>query len=275
MSSDLRSQLQAALGERFAIEKEVVPGAASVFLAKDTVHGGHVHIKAIQSMHEPIRDIDVFLEEKRLLGDLQCRNVVTMLTWHLERWPTPNAVAVLYFVTPVLDGTLRERIERDAPMPVDVVRGLLRTILAGLTVIHRKGKVHRNLKPENILLEGDRAVISDFHVAALYELGWRDDEGVSGTPGYMAPEQAADHPDTDHRADFYSVGAIAYEMLAGSLPFTGAPERILEQQRTQDAPDIRRLRPELPAPLADAIMRALERDPSRRQSEAIELIRAL
>jgi eukaryotic-like serine/threonine-protein kinase len=276
MSSDLRTRLQNAVGQRFAIEEEVSPGTPAVFRAKDTVHGGHVHIKAILSREAPHHDIDVFLREKRLLSELQCRNVVTMLAWHLELWPTPNAMAVLYYVTPLLDGTLRDRIARDAPMQIDVVTGMLRTILAGLTVVHRNGRVHRNLTPENILIEGNRAVLSDFRTMALYERGAVGDDALAyGTPGYMAPELMVGDPDADHRADLYSVGAIAYEMLTGSRPFTGSPQQILEQQRMQPAPDIRRQRPDLPSSLAEVVMRALERKPSARQSEAIELLRHL
>src|SRR5205823_7613756 len=162
----------------------------------------------------------------------------------------------------------------------DAVR-MLREVADALAYAHSRGVVHRDIKPDNLLISDHHAVVTDFGVAKALSRSAGDagltSVGVAlGTPAYMAPEQAAGDPNVDHRADLYALGVVAYEMLAGRLPFTNlSPHQMLAAHVTERVPPLTALRPDLPPALADLVMQCLEKDPAKRPQTAAALRDAL
>ena len=178
-----------------------------------------------------------------------------------------------YYTMPFVDGeSLRARLSH-GELPIAEAISILRDVAKALAFAHSKGIAHRDIKPDNVLLAGTSAVITDFGVAkALSDAavgGPLTSIGVAlGTPAYMAPEQAAADPTTDLRADIYAFGAMAYEMLAGHAPFAGRAFKHVAAHATESPPSIAALRPATPAALADLVMRCLEKRPGDRPQTA-------
>ncbi|MEK6688199.1 MAG: protein kinase, partial [Gemmatimonadota bacterium] len=181
---------------------------------------------------------------------------------------------------PLVDGeSLRERLTRDGPLPGEEALQIGREVSQALTHAHAQGVVHRDLKPENIMLSGGVAVVMDFGIA--YAASFAGGEQLTatglaiGTPAYMSPEQAAGGRGIDHRSDVYSLGCVLYEMLAGRPPFQGGSVfAVLSQLATQEAPDLRGIRPDVPLPVALAIRTALAKDPANRFASVADLLAA-
>src|SRR5260370_32004732 len=180
---------------------------------------------------------------------------------------------------PHIEGeSLRARLAHDHELPVGEAVRILHDVVDALAYAHTHGIVHRDIKPDNVLLSGKHALVTDFGVAkAVSESTGKTpltSMGVAlGTPAYMAPEQAAADPNTDHRADLYAVGALAYEMLAGRPPFTGnSPHAVLAAHVTQPPEPIPQHRPSVPAPLAAVEMPCLPKRPADRWQTAEELL---
>jgi len=190
-----------------------------------------------------------------------------------------EAEGFLYYVMPYIEGeSLREKLARDGELPVgDAVR-ILKEVVDALAEAHSNGVVHRDIKPDNVMLRGRHALVTDFGVAkAVSEATGRHElttAGVAlGTPAYMAPEQAAADPQIDHRADIYAVGAIAYELLTGRPPFTGTSQQELLAAHITQIPDpVTKYRESVPPALADLVSRCLEKKPADRWQTADELI---
>ncbi|MFL5473192.1 MAG: protein kinase domain-containing protein, partial [Gemmatimonadales bacterium] len=190
---------------------------------------------------------------------------------------------LVYFVMGYVDGeSLAARIRRRGPLPVEEVRRIMKETADALGAAHAFSVIHRDIKPDNILLEGTRGrvMVTDFGIAkALSTASGATLTGVGvaiGTPAFMSPEQAAGERNIDGRSDLYSLGVVTYQMLTGKLPFN-APSvaGILMKQITEAAPDIRRSRPDIPDDLALAVARCLEKDPESRWPTADALRRAL
>ncbi|MGH9424310.1 MAG: protein kinase domain-containing protein, partial [Thermoanaerobaculia bacterium] len=188
----------------------------------------------------------------------------------------------LFYVMPYVSGqSLRERLSREGELPVHEAVRLLTEVVDALSNAHEHGVVHRDIKPDNVMLSGRHALVADFGVAKAVS----DAAGGSGvttlgmavgTPAYMSPEQAAADPTIDPRSDIYSVGVMAYEMLTGRVPFTGAtPQQVVAAQVTQTPDPLSRYRPGVPAALEAAIMRCLAKRPADRWQKAAELHSAL
>ena len=166
---------------------------------------------------------------------------------------------------------LRERLKREHKLPIDHAVSILCEVASALAYAHKQGVIHRDIKPENILLEDGQAVLADFGIAAAlagpaHVPGEKlTRTGITmGTVGYMAPEQALGGSDIDSRADIYSLGVVAYEMLAGTAPFAGAStQAILAAHLTKSPPRIDRLREDVPIPICRAIEKALEKNAPR------------
>ena len=286
LRDQLRARLQGALGAAYSLERELGGGGMSrVFVALDARLGRRVVVKVLHPELAADLSMARFEREVALAARLQHPHVVPLLT-------AGETDGLPYYTMPFVQGeTLRERLRREGALPVaDAVR-LLRELADALAYAHGEGVVHRDLKPENVLLSGAHAVVADFGVAkalsAATQGAGRDEHGAApvgatglgiavGTPAYMAPEQAAADPATDHRADLYALGLIAYEVLAGEHPFGGrSPQATLAAHLTETPAPLADRRPEVPPVLERLVMRLLAKRPDERPSSAHDVVRTL
>ncbi len=273
---ELSDRLQAALGTAYRIEKELGGGGMSrVFVAEETRLARRVVIKVLPPDLALEMRVDRFNREIQLSASLQHPHIVPLLA-------AGGADDLLYYTMPFVEGeALRSRLSREGELPVrDAVR-ILKDVADALAYAHARGVVHRDIKPDNVLLSGQHAVVADFGVAkavsqAKTESGLTSVGVALGTPAYMAPEQAAGDPNIDTRADIYSFGAMAYEMLTGRPPFGGlAPHQMLAAHVTEPVVPVTDRRPTLPPALAHLVMACLAKNPADRPQSANELLQAL
>src|SRR5256886_16160491 len=274
--SDLQARLQAALGDVYQVERELGGGGMSrVFLATEASLHRAVVIKLLPPEFASEVSEARFKQEIELAAHLQHPNILPLLTAGAKG-------DLLFYVMPFVSGeSLRHRLTREGKLPVaDAVR-VLHEIADALAYAHAEGVIHRDVKPENILLLGSHAVLTDFGVArALAEArsgGRLTDTGLAlGTPGYMSPEQAAGERHVDARADVYALAVVGYEMLAGSPPFAGpTAQALIAAHLTATPKPLTDARPEAPPAVANAIARALAKDPNARLRTAAEFRDAL
>ena len=220
--------LKAALADRYAIEGELGRGGmATVYRARDLRHNRHVAIKVLRPEYAALIGAERFLREIQVTAHLQHPHILALID-------SGRTGATLWYVMPCVDGeSLRDRIERDHQLPIaDAVRiGI--EVAGALDYAHRQGVIHRDIKPENVLLHDGHALVSDFGIALECASGDNrlTETGISiGTPGYMSPEQALGERQLDARSDIYGVGAMLYEMLTGSPPFTGPTAQVDRRQ---------------------------------------------
>ena len=275
MPLPLQDALQAALATTYVIERELVRGGmAQVFLATDRALGRQVVIKVLAPEIAHSVSADRFHREIHLAAKLQHPHIVPLLS-------AGQAGELLYYTMPFVAGeSLKARLDRRHEVPIpDAVR-LLTQVARALTYAHNHGVVHRDIKPANILLSQGEAQVTDFGIAkALSESADADALTtcglVLGTPAYMAPEQALNEG-VDQRADLYSLGVVAYEMLTGTLPFSGRTLQAILAAQVQVRPaELALCRPDVPARIANLVMRLLEKDPSARPQRADEVVRVL
>jgi serine/threonine-protein kinase len=280
-ASDLRQDLERALRDSFDIERELGGGGMSrVFLARDRSLGRRVVVKVVPGELASTVSAERFKREISLAAALQHPHVVPLLQ-------AGEVAGVPWYTMPFVEGeSVRARIDREGALPIrDTVR-ILKDVARALAYAHERGIVHRDIKPDNVLLSSGAAAVTDFGVAkalgAARELpaapsGTLTVIGTSlGTPTYMAPEQAAADPETDHRADIYAFGVMAYEMLAGQPPFHGmSPQKLLAAQLTATPAPLAEHRADVPPALAALVMRCLEKDPADRPQSASEIVDAL
>ena len=273
---DLFAALQSALGTQYRLERELGRGGMGVvFLATDTTLDRRVAVKVVHpelAAHESITRR--FLAEARMIARLRHPNIVTVHS-------AGNAGGLLYYVMDEVAGeSLRQRLTRQGPLSLEDATRIVCDLAAALDAAGRAGVVHRDVKPENVLLEetSGRALLADFGIAravAAEASGSSTGQGVAvGTPVYMSPEQAAGE-EIDGRSDLYALGVVAYEMLAGHPPFQG-PHRVVVSKHIAERPTpIERVRPETPRGLATAVMRALEKQPAERWQTGEEFRQAV
>src|SRR2546421_306676 len=231
----LRDRLQSALGTAYRIDKELGGGGMSrVFLAEEVRLGRQVVVKVLPPELAAGVSAERFEREIRLAAALQHPHIVPLLT-------AGSQGDLLYYVMPHIAGeSLRARIAHEHALPVGETVRILRDVCDALAYAHGHGIVHRDVKPDNVLLSGKHALVTDFGVAKAVSSSTGTGSGTLtslgmalGTPAYMAPEQAAGDPNVDHRADLYAVGALGYELLAGRPPFSGmSPQGMLAAQVT-------------------------------------------
>jgi hypothetical protein len=273
--ADLRDQLQASLGSAYTIERELGGGGMSrVFLAEETRFHRKVVIKVLEPELAAGLSAERFEREIMVAARLQQANIVPLLT-------AGDVNGLPYFTMPYVDGeSLRSRLTSGKPLPLSECVSILRDVTRALGYAHEHGVIHRDIKPENVLLSRGAAVVTDFGIAKAIDAA-RTEAGSPtltqigtsvGTPTYMSPEQAAGDPNIDKRADIYSVGVLAYEMLEGHPPFTGAHQAVMASHISRTPPAITK-RPEAPIELQRAIMRCLAKDPADRYQTADELLR--
>jgi serine/threonine-protein kinase len=274
--ADPLASLQAALAGRYTIERELGRGGmATVYLAQDLKHHRRVAIKVLQSELAAALGPERFLREIEIAAGLTHPHIVPL-------YDSGFAAGLMYYVMPHVEGeSLRERLARERQLTIDEVRAITREVADALRYAHGHGVVHRDIKPDNVLLSAGHAFVTDFGIAKALDAatGSRTLTSVGvalGTPAYMAPEQGAADRATDHRADLYALGVIAYEMLAGQPPFAGRRrEQVLAAHAGETPQSVAELRPGCPAPLAALVMRCLEKRPGARPQHAEEIVRSL
>jgi len=281
--SDIRDELQSALGSAYTLERELGGGGMSrVFVAEETALGRKVVVKLLSPELLAGVNIDRFRREIQMAARLQQAQIVPVLS-------AGEMEGVPYYTMPFVDGeSLRTRLARAKQLPVQEVVGILRDVTRALAYAHERGVVHRDIKPDNVLLSGGTAVVTDFGIAkAIADASGREatSEATSnltqlgtsvGTPAYISPEQAAGDPNIDQRSDIYSLGCMAYELLAGKAPFDGrTSQRTLVAHLTEKVTPLAQVRPDVPPALADLVMRCLEKEPSARPQTATEIGAAL
>jgi serine/threonine-protein kinase len=275
MSDDL-DRLKAALADRYAIEREVGRGGmATVYLAVDLKHHRKVAVKVLRPDLAATLGVERFNREITIAAALTHPHILTL-------HDSGEADGFLYYIMPYVEGpTLRHRLVREGELPVAEAVRILRDVADAVAAAHAQGVVHRDLKPENVMLSGRHALVVDFGVAkAVSEATGRHElttKGVAlGTPAYMAPEQAAADPLTDHRADLYALGVMAYEMLTGEPPFVRAtPQAVLAAQVTEAPAQVTERRDTVPPALAGLVMRCLAKKPADRPQRAEEVLGVL
>ena len=274
--ADLLPQLEAALAGRYRIERELGGGGMSrVYLAEEVGLARQVVIKVLAPELSAGVNADRFRRETQLAASLQHPHIVPLLT-------AGSAGDLLYFTMPFVNGeSLRARVKREGPLPVRDAARILHDVADALAYAHARGVVHRDIKPDNVLLSGNHALVADFGIAkAISASGGSSgltSVGVAiGTPAYMAPEQAAGDPTVDHRADIYSFGAMAYEALTGHPMFEGlSPQQTLAAHLTEAPEEIRKRRPQVPPEIAELVMACLEKNAADRPQTADEILRVL
>jgi tRNA A-37 threonylcarbamoyl transferase component Bud32 len=266
-----QAQLQQALGDAFVIERELGGGGMSrVFLATEQRLKRRVVVKLLAPEQASAVSAARFKQEIELAAHLRHPHILPVLTAGARD-------GLLYYVMPYAESeSLRHRLARERPLPVAEAVRIIQEIADALEYANNRGVVHRDVKPENILLEGDHAALTDFGVARAIVTAQGADRltgtglGV-GTPGYMAPEQVSGEKDVDARADIYALAVVGYEMLAGVPPFTGPNAQAVLAAHLRDAPpDLHQVRPEVPEALARAVSTALAKDPAHRFATAAE-----
>ena len=284
MTPDLREQLERGLAGSYTLERELGSGGMSrVFVADDTSLRRKVVVKVLRADIAEALSAERFKREIQLAARLQHPHIVPLLA------AGTLADGALYYTMPFVEGeSLRDRLEREAGLPISDVTRFLRDVASALAYAHAQSVVHRDIKPENILLSHGNAVVADFGIAKAIRAARADTDaethqsttltaaGTSlGTPAYMAPEQAAGDT-VDHRADLYALGVIAYEMLAGRPPFEGRTAQQLLAAHALTAPeDIARRRANAPPSVAALVMQLLEKNPADRPQSATDVLHAL
>jgi len=273
---DSFQRLQEAMADRYTLERELgAGGMATVYLAHDPRHNRKVAIKVMNSELAAIIGAARFLKEIETTANLQHPNILPL-------FDSGQVEGTVFYVMPYVQGeSLRNRLTREIQLPVaDAVRFAVE-IAAALDYAHRHGVIHRDIKPDNVLLHDGRPLVADFGIA----LAWshRDGRtritksGVSlGTPHYMSPEQAAGDQNLDPRADTYALGVVLYEMLAGQPPFTGlTAQAIFARVMSEEPKPVVFHRKTVPPHVDAAVARALEKLPADRWQTAAQFADAL
>lgn len=274
-----RDLLAVTLGDAYELERQLGGGGmALVFLAHERALGRPVVIKLLSPDVAPELSVERFVREARLSASLQHPNIVPVLA--------TGAVGIMpYYTMPFIAGdSLRECLDRQAPgtrLPIQQSLGILRDVARALSYAHERGVVHRDIKPGNVLLAHDAALVADFGIAKAVDAARTasaTSTGVTltrtgvvlGTPAYMAPEQAAGDPGVDFRADLYAWGMMAYELLSGAHPFADCAslQALLSAQLTRAPRPLADAAPDIPPAVADLVMQCLAKQATDRPKGA-------
>ena len=281
---DAPMPMPALLDGRFAVDRELGRGGMSiVYAAHDREYDRAVAVKVLRSEIVATLGVDRFQHEIKILAKLQHPHIVPLFSAGVVNGRP-------YFIMPLVEGeSLRARLARGG-LPVADVVSILRDVCKALAYAHAHRVVHRDIKPDNVMLSGDAALVTDFGIAkAIAEsLKSADLQGTNenalvtqagtlvGTPTYMAPEQATGSGTADERSDLYALGCLAYELLTGAPPFGSRPLKDIVRAHIEEVPrPIDAARVDVPPTLAALIMRCLEKSPDARPQSAREVLRAL
>jgi serine/threonine-protein kinase len=284
--SAARAALQQVLGEGFLLERELTGGGMStVYRARDTALNRAVVIKVLPAELAAAVSVERFKREILVSAALQHPHIVPVLS-------AGEVDGLPYFVMPFIDGeSLRTRLTR-GPLAVREAVAILKDVARALSYAHTNDVVHRDIKPDNILLTGGSAVVTDFgvakalnasqasrrtgHISGAHSAAMTASGIAIGTPAYMAPEQAAGDPNTDHRADLYALGIVAWEMMTGTAPFHGlSPQQVMASHVVHTPPSVASRRYDVPRAFAAVIDHLLQKEPRNRPRFAADLVRAL
>jgi serine/threonine protein kinase/tetratricopeptide (TPR) repeat protein len=292
--ADIPRALHECLGARYALQEGShgpallgAGGMALVYRARDLRHDRDVALKVLRPEISASVGTERFLREIRLTAQLQHPAILPLFDSGAAT--TGDGVPLMWYAMPLIEGeSLRDRLRREGRLPLSEALALIAQAADALEYAHQHGIVHRDVKPENILLSSGHPLIADFGIARALSggTGNRGDDaaagaltatGVSiGTPAYMSPEQAAGAPEVDARSDVYALGCVLFEMLAGEPPFTGAsPAVVIGRRFSETAPSLATRAAGVPPHVEAAVARALARDPAERFGTAGEFARAL
>ncbi len=282
MDIDFRDRLQTTLTGAYRVERELGGGGMSrVFLAEERALSRRVVVKVLSPDLAAGVNFERFKHEILLTAQLQHPHILPVLT-------TGETEGLPYYTMPFVEGeSLRVHLMRAGAMPIAVAVSILRDVARALEFAHAKGVVHRDIKPDNILLAGNTATVSDFGIAKALLASAHASHAVTvsaprtglgiviGTPLYMAPEQAAADTGFDHRVDLYALGCVAYEMIAGEPPFTGSVASLIRAHIALAPPPMVTKRADVPEALVVLIERCLHKDPNDRPASASEILEVL
>ena len=275
MADEIRSSLEAAIGEQYSISRLLGRGGMGVvYLAHDNVLDRTVAVKVLPPEIATPIGAERFRREAKTAAKLSHPNIVPLHSFG-------EVDGMMYFVMGfVPGGSLADRLRSAGSLPANSVREILIAVVDALDYAHRQGVVHRDIKPDNILIDEEtgRPMLTDFGIAkggasgnTLTQLGM-----PIGTPRYMSPEQASGEVDVDGRSDLYSLGVTAYHLLSGKLPFSdGLPQEILAQHVSKKPVSLKRAAPDVPEDLSISVMRCLEKAPHERWRDAAQMRNAL
>lgn len=277
MTDTLRETLRESLEPAFVLERELEGGGMSrVFVATERRLQRRVVVKVLPPELAGAVSLERFQREIALAAQLQQANIVPVLS-------AGDVGGLPWYTMPFIEGeSLRVRLHR-GPLSVAEAIRVLSDIARALAFAHERGVVHRDIKPDNVLLSGGTAVVTDFGIAkaivdstAGTAAATLTQAGVSvGTPAYMAPEQIAADPAADHRVDIYALGCVAFELLTGTVPFKGSPGQAMASHLATSAPRLESVRPDVPGGIAELVGRCLEKNPALRPTSATEVLAVL
>ncbi len=274
-AQDVKPRLTAALADRYRIERELGQGGmATVYLAEDLKHKRRVAVKVLKPELAAVLGAERFVQEITTTAALQHPHILPL-------FDSGEADGFLYYVMPFIDGeTLRGKLDRETQLGVDESVRIASDVASALHYAHTHGVIHRDIKPENILLHDGRPMVADFGIALAVSAaagGRMTETGLSlGTPHYMSPEQATAEKEITARSDVYSIGSVLYEMLSGNPPHTGSSaQQIIMKIITAAAEPVTLYRKSVPANVAAAVAKSLEKLPADRFASAKEFSDAL
>ena len=272
---DQVDRLRAALAGRYTLDREIGRGGmAHVYRAHDLQHDRDVAIKVLKPEVAAALGTERFLREIRIEARLQHPHILPL-------YDSGVADGFFYYVMPFVEGeSLRDLIHREKQLPLSNALQITREVADALSYAHAHDVLHRDIKPGNILLSGEHAVVADFGIAKA--ISEADHESLTGsgiaigTPEYMSPEQGAGDGTADRRSDIYALGCVLYEMLSGEPPFSGRSAQTILARHRQDAPPpLHSVRPGLPPAVEASVEKALAKIPADRFSTALDFVRAL
>ena len=268
-------RLKTALADRYTVERQIGEGGmAVVYLAEDVKHKRKVALKVLRAELAAAIGSERFVREIEIAAKLSHPHILPL-------YNSGDADGSLFYVMPFVEGeTLREHLDSEGSLSIQETARLTDDIASALSHAHEQGVVHRDVKPENIMLSGGKAVVADFGIALAVSAAGGErltETGVAlGTPAYMSPEQAFGETNIDGRSDVYALGCVVYEMVSGRVPFEAStPQALLAKHAIDTPPRLRRLDPNIPLYVERAVCRALAKEPDQRFNTPSEMAEVL
>jgi len=275
MTQDLYARTRRALNEKYRIKSIIAAGSsAAIFLAHDRKHARPLAIKVLRDRTPGGMSSSRFMREIEVVASIRHPNLLPL-------YDSGTRDGLRFFVMPFVEGgSLRARLDREGMLPMDDAIRIAREVADGLAAAHERGVVHRDVKPENILIDGGHAVVADFGIASSWITeGGKAEADIGsglGTLSYASPEQSEVGRRLDGRSDVYSLGCVLYEMVTGKPPFHGLSARaVVAKKATGPIPSVRKIRPAVPEELARVIGTALAPLAADRQYSMVELAKQL